>query len=26
VLGYSWIGILLAAWMISSGPRASEAR
>ena len=26
VLGYSWVGILLAAWVISSGPRASEAQ
>jgi hypothetical protein len=24
VLGYSWAGIVLAAWVISSGPRASE--
>jgi hypothetical protein len=26
VFGHSWIGILLAAWVISSGPRAAEAR
>ena len=26
VLGHSWVGILLAAWVISSGPRTSEAR
>jgi hypothetical protein len=26
VFGHSWIGILLAAWVISSGPRPSEAR
>jgi hypothetical protein len=26
VLGHSWVGILLAAWVISSGPRSSEVR
>jgi hypothetical protein len=26
VLGHSWVGLLLAAWVISSGPRVSEQR
>jgi hypothetical protein len=26
VLGHSWVGLLLAAWVISSGPRVSEPR
>jgi hypothetical protein len=26
VVGHAWVGILLAAWVISSGPRVSEAR
>jgi hypothetical protein len=26
VMGHSWVGIMLAAWVISSGPRVSEAR
>jgi hypothetical protein len=26
LLGHSWVGLLLAAWVISSGPRVSEPR
>jgi hypothetical protein len=26
LLGHSWVGLLLAAWVISSGPRVAEAR
>jgi hypothetical protein len=26
LLGHSWVGLLLAAWVISSGPRVSETR